>query len=333
MHVGKSYRLVDFAMWSRRSALYMLVVSLVAVAAYSLPPLAGFAIPWPIVLVLGTTVSLVAGFKNSQVLQRSGDGLQTFAQIAANSRILASICCDFLDADTARRVIRRHLAWLTALRYSLRRPMPWESIGRPANREFRRRYHIQEDLTPLPQELESLIGSEGKAIAAQPQPALTLLHLQDKEFNTLFKEEKILPQAWSELTKVWRDCHDQQARCDRIKNSPYPRQYAIVSAMFVFIFCTLLPFGLVQIFAEMGTRIGGMTGAAMLWLSVPFSVLIGWSYFSLDQVGESTSNPFEGNANDVPISQICRDLEIELRARLGETDLPPGLQPVHGIST
>lgn len=56
-------------------------------------------------------------------------------------------------------------------------------------------------------------------------------------------------------------------------------------------------------------------------------------YFSLDQVGEATSNPFEGGANDVPISQISRDLEIELRTQLGETGLPEPLKPVHGIAS
>jgi putative membrane protein len=49
-------------------------------------------------------------------------------------------------------------------------------------------------------------------------------------------------------------------------------------------------------------------------------------YVSLDQVGESTENPFEGAANDVPISQISRLVEIELREMLGETDLPPLLR-------
>ena len=78
---------------------------------------------------------------------------------------------------------------------------------------------------------------------------------------------------------------------------------------------------------------GGVLGPYMVWLSIPFSVLLGWIYFSLDLVGESTSNPFEGNANDVPISQICRDLEIELRGQLGDTDLPPPLTPRHGIAT
>jgi len=46
-----------------------------------------------------------------------------------------------------------------------------------------------------------------------------------------------------------------------------------------------------------------------------------------DQVGESTENPFEGGANDVPIAQVSRLVEIELRQMLGETELPPLLQP------
>ncbi len=332
MHVGQSYRLTDFVRWSRRSALYMLAVSLLALAAYTLPPDDGLSIPWSIVVVLGTTVALVTGFKNSQVLQRSSDALQAFASIAAISRMLASLSCDFFERDTARRVIRRHLAWLTALRFSLRRPMPWEQMSRPANREFRlRRYHIQEDSASLQQELERLLGSDAALVVGRPQPALELLHHQAAEINALLKREAIPTQVFSELQKLLRDCHDQQARCDRIKNTPYPRQYAIVSTMFVAIFCTLLPFGAVPVFAEVSD--GGWVDTTMTCLSVPFSVLVGWVYFSLDQVGEATSNPFEGNANDVPISQICRDLEIEMRTRLGETDLPAALEPVHGIAT
>ena len=44
----------------------------------------------------------------------------------------------------------------------------------------------------------------------------------------------------------------------------------------------------------------------------------------LEKVGENSSNPFEGNANDVPISFIARRIEIEMRIMLGEqTDLKP----------
>ncbi|WP_095203929.1 bestrophin family protein [Mesorhizobium carmichaelinearum] len=332
MYVGRSYKVTDFALWSRRSVIYMVVVSGLAVAAYRLPGIAGFSVPWSVVLVLGTTVSLVAGFKNSQVFTRSGEALQAFTQITASSRVWSNFCRDFLDAPTAKQLIYRHIAWMTALRFSLRRPMPWESMGKAANVEYRRRYRIQEDKGSLADELRPLLAEQAEAVLKSPQPALALLEMQSVQVNALFKDAKIPPQIYVELTKLIRDFHDQQARCDRIKNNPYPRQYAIVSSMFVMIFCTLLPFGVVPVFAEMG-KLGGVLGTISIWLTIPFSTLLGWAYMSLDQVGESSANPFEGNANDVPISQICREIEIELRAGLGETDLPKPLLPVNDIAT
>ena len=332
MLVGRSYKVGEFALWSRRSVIYMVVVSLIAIAVYLAPGITGFAVPWSIVLVLGTTVSLVAGFKNSQVLGRNGEAMQVFAQIAASSRMWANLCKDFTDPYTARTLIYRHLAWTTALRFDLRRPMPWESLRTAANKEYKKRYHIQEDNSSLSAELTSLLGAEAEPILAARRPALRLLELQMSQVNGFLKDATVPPQIYGELMKLLRDFHDQQARADRIKNSPYPRQYAIVSSMFVMIFCTLLPFGAVPVFAEM-SRLGGILGGVAIWLTVPFCALLGWMYMSLDQVGESTSNPFEGNPNDVPISQICRDIEIEMRSLLGETDLPPPLLPVNGIST
>ena len=333
MHVGRSYRFTEFALWSRRSILYMLLVSVLAVAAYSIPAVGGLAIPWPVTTVLGATVALVAGLKNSNVFVRSTEALQAFAQISASTRMWSNLCRDFTDEATARSLIYRHIGWMTALRFALRRPMPWESMARKYNREYRRRYyHIVEDSSSLSAELGPLLGEEAAEVLAARLPAICLLDLQASHVNALFKDSKIPSQVYSEMLKIMRDLQDQQARCDRIKNNPYPRQYAIVSSLFVAIFCTLLPFAAASAFADMADG-GGALGAAAIWLTVPFSTLVGWMYMSLDQVGESTSNPFEGNANDVPISQICRDLEIELRTALKETDLPPPLLPVNGIAT
>jgi putative membrane protein len=60
-------------------------------------------------------------------------------------------------------------------------------------------------------------------------------------------------------------------------------------------------------------------------------MLISWMYISLEQVGESTENPFEGSANDVPISQISQQVNIELREMLGESNLPEDLLPHNNI--
>jgi len=60
------------------------------------------------------------------------------------------------------------------------------------------------------------------------------------------------------------------------------------------------------------------------WLNVPCSAVVGWVFISLEKVGENSSNPFEGGANNVPISSIARRIEVEMRIMLGEqTDLKP----------
>lgn len=84
-------------------------------------------------------------------------------------------------------------------------------------------------------------------------------------------------------------------------------------------------------FDKLNLAMEGMMKGHMVWLVIPFSVLISWVYTSLEQVGESTENPFEGSANDVPISQMSRTIEIDLREMLGETDLPPAITATNNI--
>ena len=69
----------------------------------------------------------------------------------------------------------------------------------------------------------------------------------------------------------------------------------------------------------------------MIWWVIPFSVLVSWIFTSLEQVGDSTANPFEGAANDVPISQMSRVVEIDIREMLGEKELPEPLLAKNSI--
>lgn len=68
-----------------------------------------------------------------------------------------------------------------------------------------------------------------------------------------------------------------------------------------------------------------------IWLTIPFSMLLGWVFLVLEQIGESCENPFEGSANDVPISQISGMIEIDMRDMLDEKELPPAILPSNGI--
>ena len=96
-----------------------------------------------------------------------------------------------------------------------------------------------------------------------------------------------------------------------------PRGRAEVMRWLAFqLFALRLPVGTVGEFVRLG--------AQAAWLAIPFSVLIGWMYLALDQVGDSTENPFEGSANDIPITCLARSIEHELSALHGLAhDVPP----------
>lgn len=67
--------------------------------------------------------------------------------------------------------------------------------------------------------------------------------------------------------------------------------------------------------------VGAPATGFMIWVGVPLSILVSWMYAALDRVGEATENPFEGGANDVPITRICAEIEADLRGMLGEVEI------------
>ena len=133
------------------------------------------------------------------------------------------------------------------------------------------------------------------------------------------------------MQKLIRDLQVLQCGSEQIKNFPFPRQYAFINSLFVWIMCVLLPFGMISEFEQLDATLKVVGGIDTIWLSVPVSLLIGWMYLALNQVVESSENPFEGGANDVPISQLCRSIEIDLLELMGETDLPSALRPKNNI--
>jgi putative membrane protein len=70
---------------------------------------------------------------------------------------------------------------------------------------------------------------------------------------------------------------------------------------------------------------------SLIWLTIPFSVLISWIYITMETVGDSSEDPFENFINDVPMTALCKTIEIDLREMLDETDLPDGIKPVDDV--
>jgi putative membrane protein len=237
---------------------------------------------------------------------------------------------DFLpDGDPAvREICYRHFAWLTALRYQLREPRVWENMQLDYNKEYASHYQIPEKGSTLENELSKYLApDEVDYLLKKKNRATQIMARQSAAINSL--SDRLDSFQLMQLQAAVTAFYDCQGKAERIKNFPYPRNFSSIATILLYLFVMLVPFGLLSDFNKMGN--GTFLEDYTVWFNVPFSTLVTWVFVTLDRVGESSANPFEGGANDVPITNISRTIEIDMRDMLDETGLPEPVVAVNNI--
>lgn len=328
MHIGRNYTLKEVAFWTHRETLGFFATSTLPLVLHLGLGWKGLVLPWPPIALIGTVVAFVTGFKNNASYGRLWEARQLWGGIVNTSRTLGIQVMSFLAAsltDTERhtiqqRLLYRHIAWLTLLRYQLRKPAPWEQVTRAENQGYLRFYSVPEWQEELEPQLCALLSDEERAaVQAVHNPAIALLGCQSQELTRLLHQGLLTERCYLELERGVASLVDLQGKCERIKNFPYPRQFATLNLIFIWLFIVLVPFGLYQEFERVRP--------SLVWLTVPISTLIAWVIHTMDKIGSSSENPFEGNANDVPITALSRTIEIDLRELLGEKSVPEPRPP------
>jgi len=337
MHAGRRYTLKEFLYWTRRDIYILAVSAIIPTALFHLLDWKWLAIPWVPIALVGTAAAFIVGFRNTHTYNRLWEARQIYGTIVNTSRAWGMMARDYVKggADALqlqqlhRQLIYRHIAWLTALRFQLREPKIWENIkAKISNHEYSRLYTVDEWTGNLEEQLRPLLGEEDlRYILSKKNRATHLISLQSGQLKELKAKGLIDPLNYIELENLLVNLYEQQGKCERIKNFPYPRQFATINQMFIRLFVFLIPFGTLGEFQKLTDRLGEW----IIWFSVPFSVVIAWVFMAMEKVGESTENPFEGGANDVPITAMSRTIEIDLREMLDELELPPALSPVNNI--
>ena len=333
MHTGKRFTPFEFAKWTKRDTFLMLLIATVPTILYVI----GWkfiGLPWQPVAILGTAVAFIVGFKNNASYNRIWEARQIYGAIINDSRSFAYSVRDTLggkESLVVKKIFYRHFAWLTALRFQLREPRSWENMSQKSNFVYREsRYEIPELNSNLDEELKHyLSGEELQYILSKKNKATQLTALQSEELIRLKKAGEINDFEWTLLQQSIIKFTDDQGKAERIKNFPYPRNFASIATYLLFIFVILAPFGLVKEMDKLGD--GTFMQGYTVWFNIPFSAIIAWAFHTLDTVGESSVNPFEGSANDVPITQISRTIEIDMRDMLDENDLPQPITPKNNI--
>lgn len=312
--------------------------ALAVLALYATTRLELLKVPFLPIATIGTAVAFYIGFKNNSAYDRFWEGRKIWGGIVNASRSWATAVLAYVDASEAgddsdkspdaadehRRLVYRHLAWVNALRLQLRRQSRF--MAADAHRTVKQRLadhhdHMRNDwdteLAPF------LDAQELREVSATVNPATHLLNNQGKRLARLHATQRLDLFHQIELMHLVNELYTLQGQCERIKNTPFPRQYAEFSRWFVRVFLYLLPFGLLNVFAD---RVDAATSVQdYVLVGLPFlmsAILISWVFTTMEGVGDASEDPFERSMNDVPMNALSRTIERDLRQLLGETEIP-----------
>ena len=353
MYTKQKYSAKSMLWWTRHDTSVLIVIALIPVIVYEVLDQKWLHLPWLPIAVVGTAVAFIISFQNTASYDRVWEARKIWGGIVNTSRSWGIVVNDFITNDFAEdqaseralggireALIFRHIAWLTALRHAMRQPRPWErSMEAPSNKEWGDAIGVREHRVSLKDELVPYLSTEQlDYVLGKSNKATQLLSLQSKQLRELRTRGLIDDFRHMEMENILVELYTLQGKSERIKNFPYPRQYATLNSFFLWIFVLLLPFGVMFEFDKIGNALVErypIIGAHFIWLSIPFSVLVMWVFHTMERIGRVSENPFEGTPNDVPITTISRGIEIDLREMLDEdpTSIPGPIEAQYDTQT
>jgi putative membrane protein len=255
--------------------------------------------------LMGLPLAIFLGFRNTAAYDRYWEGRKLWGELVIKSRNLARQCLSLIDdrnlpqpvrglEDVRARMIYRAIAYAHALRHQLR-----DSDG---SAELR---------TLLPE-------AEWRHIdKASNKPHFIMLQL-GADLRLCIKERRIASSLALAIDATLSSMAAAGAACERIKSTPIPFSYTLLLHRTAYLYCFLLPFGLVD-------TIGFMTPVVV--------TIVAYTFFGLDALGDEIEEPFGMSANDLALDAICRTIEINLLESLGDESVPAPLVPVNHCLT
>ena len=134
------------------------------------------------------------------------------------------------------------------------------------------------------------------------KPAIIILEL-GKWLQKSKQEDKIDTIIQAAIDNNLNRLSEILGGCERIANTPIPYTYSVLLHRTIYIYCFLLPFGLID-------SIGWMT---------PFIVtFIGYTFIALDAIVTQIEEPFGIEKNDLALNSMCQTIESSLLEMLGK---------------
>lgn len=245
--------------------------------------------PFPL---MGVSMAIFLGFRNNAAYARFVEARQIWGHILIAARALVSQTRSYLPPEGEgfehQLFVRRLIAFVYALMHQLRGTDPGADLRRylPAA-EAQELLHMQYIPIAILDNLRLMLA---RAVRHQ-QGADQLLWLLDNQV--------------SELAAA---C----GGCERISHTPIPFPYGVLVHRTVYLYCFLLPFGLVD-------TIGAATPLV--------SVFVAYTLFALEAIAQEISEPFGLEPNCLALNAMTRNIERSLLEQCGKRLPAAAVQP------
>src|SRR5436309_10338 len=250
---GRIFRQVDGAL------AFMTAIAILAAAVNAIEhPFKAIAIPDLTISVLGAVLGMLLGFRTNSAYDRWWEARKLWGSLVNSSRSLARQAISFIQSPSgdaqdeavrhARTLVYHQIAFVHALRLALRKQDPWVELSRLLD----------------PDTVASL-KSEKNVPAA-------LLQRMGEEASRLGRQDFLSDLQLQRLDSTFTDLSNIQGGCERIKNTPLPRQYDFYPELLVKAYCTILPFVLVD---------------ELKWFTPVATVVIGFAFLVLNRIGKN----------------------------------------------
>jgi putative membrane protein len=272
--------------WKPLAALFVWDV-IVTVTYYYLP----FHAPSLPLTLFGSALALLLGFRSNSAYARWWEGRGLWGLMINASRSLARSARNFLPdpeaQDLKRTIVLRQIAYVNALRCQLRK--------QPADEEV----------------LRFLSKGEADFALGRVNIANGIVDGTGRRIDIARRQGWIDTIQQTQMESVLVDIANAQGGMERLKNTPLPNQFRFFPTIFTHLFCVLLPIGLVETLG-FATPLG--------------STVAGLMFLMVLQFGDDLVDPFANTVHDVPLTAMCRTIEIDLLQAIGDA-APEPLKP------
>jgi putative membrane protein len=292
--------------WTR--TLTVTALSIAVTVLYEEVPAVHYSLTATPFTIVGLPLGIFLGFRNNTAYDRFWEGRKLWGALVNTSRSFTRQILTLIepqpDADPAQatpehvrafetEIVHLLIAYVHALRHHLRDSSPFDMLTHLVPAETVEELRA-EDNVPL----GILQRIADRVVVARRKRWIHPLHVG------------ILEQSLTSLTDI-------QGACERIKSTPIPFSYTVLLHRIVAVYCTTLPFGLMD---------------TIKWATPVVVLAISYCFFGLDAIGDELEQPFGLDTNDLPLKGISRTIERNLRRRIDEP-LPPPVEAKRGVLT